>query len=168
MLMKMGLFITAGTLAEDKKTREICGLKGLWKSHPLWVSSFTVLSAAIVGIPPMNGFMSKWFIILSSAGAGTVIPALVIAAGTVISAAYYLRVLSAFISPEDERSESASAAPPRRIRRKGISLALVTSFALLCLVLGATAFSPISREFFSSIGDTAVDVGAYVELVTGR
>ncbi len=168
MLMKMGLFITAGTLSGDRGTRDICGLTGLWKSHPLWVSAFAILSAAIVGIPPMNGFMSKWFIILSSAGAGTVIPALVIAAGTVISAAYYLRVLSAFISPEDERSESASAAPPRRIRRKGISLALVASFALLCLVLGATAFSPISREYFSSIGDTAVDVGAYVELVTGR
>ncbi len=168
MLMKMGLFITAGNLSEEKGTREICGLTGSWKSHPLWVSAFAVLSAAIVGIPPLNGFMSKWFIILSSAGTGTFIPALVIAAGTVISAAYYLKILSAFISPEEGSSGDLPPSAPRKPRRRSISFAIVGSFALLCLVLGVMAFSPFFRECFSSIGQTAIDVEAYVGLVTGR
>ncbi len=169
MLMKTGLFITAGSLAEEKGTREICGLTGLWKSRPAWVAAFAVLSAAIVGIPPLNGFMSKWFIILSSAETGTVIPALVIAAGTVISAAYYIRVLSTFMSPGEMSSGDASTPSSLKTRRrKGISMAITGIFALLCLVVGVMAFSPFSREFFTSTGWAAVDVGAYVRLVTGR
>jgi len=169
MLMKIGLFITAGKIAEDKGTREICRLTGSWKISPIWVSAFAVLSAAIVGIPPLNGFMSKWFLILSSVGAGSVIPALVIAAGTVISAAYYLRVISSLISPEDVSSEDLPPLAPRGTRRgKRISMAIVGSFTLLCLVLGIVAFSPLFRDFFSSTGRTAVDVEAYVKLVTGR
>jgi multicomponent Na+:H+ antiporter subunit D len=168
MLMKMGLFITAGSLAEKRGTREISRLTGLWKSSPVWVSAFAVLSAAIVGIPPLNGFMGKWFIILSSAGAGSVTPALVIAAGTVISAAYYLRVLSSFISPEDVSPESGTPSVPVKIRAKGTSLAIAGSFAFFCFLLGVMAFSPFLRDWFSSIGQTAVDVGAYVGLVTGK
>jgi multicomponent Na+:H+ antiporter subunit D len=171
MVMKMGLFIIAGKLVDDRGTRNICGLTGSWKNNPPWVLAFVVLSAAIVGIPPMNGFMSKWFIILSSAEAGTVIPALVITAGTVISAAYYLRVLSAFISPKDEPSENAeinNPATPRKIRRKYISLAIVWVFSFLCVFLGIMAFSPFFRGLFASTGRTAVDVKAYVGLVTGR
>ena len=168
MLMKMGLFIAAGNVSDEKGTREICKLTGLWKEKPFWVLGFTVLSAAIVGIPPLNGFMSKWFIILSSAGAGTVIPALVIAAGTVISAAYYLRVLSAFVSPGESDQEDPFKSSPRKVRSKIVSLTIVGSFAMFCLALGIMAFSPFSREYFSSIGRTAVDVGAYVGLVTGR
>ncbi|MDT8284615.1 MAG: proton-conducting transporter membrane subunit [Thermovirgaceae bacterium] len=159
MLMKMGLFITAGSISDEKKTREIPRMNGLWLSRPRLVVLFTVLAAAIVGIPPLNGFMSKWYLILASAGTGGVIPALIIVAGTVISAAYYIRVIFRFFAPGD--------APGKGHPQRPFSLAVAVIFAISCAAFGLLPFTGAFRECLFSIGESATDVAGYLRAVTG-
>lgn len=156
MFMKGGLFITAGQLVEDMKTRNISELRGLYRHRPGFVIAFTVFAAAIVGIPPLNGFMGKWYLMLASVDAGNIFSALALAAGTVISAFYYLRILSSFYSPGE--------APPRR-KNPYWPLVVSGAFAVFCVALGMTPFLPSLWNVFSDIGTCALDTAAYIAAV---
>jgi len=61
-IFKQGLFLNAGIVEKETGTSKIEKLGGLFKRFPVTFISFTVLAAAISGIPPLNGFLSKWMI----------------------------------------------------------------------------------------------------------
>jgi multicomponent Na+:H+ antiporter subunit D len=159
MVMKSGLFITAGHLADDMKTREIPEMKGLFRFRPRFVTVFSLLAAGIVGIPPLAGFMGKWFLMLASTKAGNILPALALGVGTVISAAYYLRVLKSFFAPGEEPSRQRPAFWP---------LAVSGTLAACCIILGIVPFLSPLWELFASIGDQTLDVAGYIAVVSGR
>ena len=63
-LFKSLLFLSAGSVIHARHTREIDHLGGLAKSMP-WTAGFFLLgAAAICGLPPLNGFISEFFIYL--------------------------------------------------------------------------------------------------------
>ena len=59
---KSCLFFTAGDVEYRAKTSELDELGGLSKLMPLTYFSCLIASFAISGIPPLNGFVSKWLI----------------------------------------------------------------------------------------------------------
>ncbi len=168
MLMKMGLFITGGDICDSTGTRSINAMKNTGGKAAASVAMFTIFAAAIVGVPPLNGFMSKWFIMLFSVNSSGLYPALTIAAGTIISAAYYYRVVSALVSPGGRRHTAS-------LRNNGLSRPNVSAssvitgaFAVLCLLLGVMALWPSMQNCFLSIGEAAVDIEGYARLVLGK
>lgn len=63
-LFKSLLFFSAGSVVHASGTRQIDRLGGLAKSMP-WTALFFLIGAvAICGLPPLNGFVSEWFIYL--------------------------------------------------------------------------------------------------------
>jgi formate hydrogenlyase subunit 3/multisubunit Na+/H+ antiporter MnhD subunit len=64
-LFKSLLFLGAGAVAHGTGTREIDHLGGLARTMPRTAMLFLVGSAAIVGLPPLNGFVSEWLVLLS-------------------------------------------------------------------------------------------------------
>lgn len=58
------LFLSAGSVIHQVKTREIDRLGGLAKSMPFTATCFLAGSVAICGLPPLNGFVSEFFIYL--------------------------------------------------------------------------------------------------------
>lgn len=61
-LFKSLLFLGAGSVLHATGTREMSQLGGLWQMMP-WTSGLFALGAvAIVGLPPLNGFVSEWLI----------------------------------------------------------------------------------------------------------
>ncbi|MCF7863868.1 MAG: hypothetical protein K9L89_03660, partial [Kiritimatiellales bacterium] len=63
-LFKSLLFMGAGSVVHASGTREIDRMGGLAKSMP-WTAAFFLIGAvAICGLPPLNGFVSEWFIYL--------------------------------------------------------------------------------------------------------
>jgi len=159
MFMKVGLFIAAGHIAEDMKTRNISDLRGLYHHRRWFVIVFSLLAAAIVGIPPLGGFMSKWYLMLATTKAGNVIPALVLAFGTVISAFYYMRILKVFYSSGD---------PPPRQTDPYWSLAIAGTCALCCVFLGSFPFVPSFWKLFSDMGINAVDTAEYISTILSK
>ena len=59
-LFKSLLFLGAGAVVRATGTRNIERLGGLAKRMPLTWAAFLVGSVAIVGLPPLNGFVSEW------------------------------------------------------------------------------------------------------------
>lgn len=63
-LFKTLLFLSAGSAIHAGGTRQIDRLGGLAKPLP-WTAAFFLIGAvAICGLPPLNGFVSEWFVYL--------------------------------------------------------------------------------------------------------
>ncbi len=87
-LFKALLFFGAGSVLHATGTREMSRLGGLWRSMPWTAAMFALGSAAISGLPPLNGFVSEWLVYLGlldaalgrSTAAWAAIPAVIIVA----------------------------------------------------------------------------------------
>jgi multicomponent Na+:H+ antiporter subunit D len=97
-LLKSALFFCAGIVILQTGKRKIHDLAGYGEKNPLVAFCFVVLSLGVIGIPPMNGFVSKFLICLAAIEAKHSILALVIIFASLITAAYYFRVIQVFYS----------------------------------------------------------------------
>ena len=61
-LFKSVLFLAAGAVYRATGTRNLEQLGGLARRMPLTWIAFLVGAAAIVGLPPLNGFVSEWLV----------------------------------------------------------------------------------------------------------
>ena len=69
-LFKSLLFLGAGAVYRSTGTRDIEQLGGLARWMPHTANVFLIGSVAIVGLPPLNGFVSEWFVFRSLLSAG--------------------------------------------------------------------------------------------------
>lgn len=69
-LFKSLLFLGAGSIYHRTHEREIDRLGGLWQAMPATATAFLIGSAAIIGLPPLNGFVSEWLVFRSLLQAG--------------------------------------------------------------------------------------------------
>jgi len=61
-LYKSGLFLTAGAVRKQTGEKDLDNLGGLITVMPLTFISALVFALSISGVPPFNGFVSKWII----------------------------------------------------------------------------------------------------------
>jgi len=70
VVYKSCLFLSAGAVEKKTGTTDLDKLGGLSKTMPVVYVSFLIASLAISGVPPLNGFASKWMIYLGVIEAG--------------------------------------------------------------------------------------------------
>ena len=97
-IMKGALFFCAGIMIAKAGTRDVQGLSGFNRQQPSIVFAFTIASLGMIGIPPTNGFVSKWLICLAAVEAGYTVLAVIILMASAITAAYYFRVIQVLFS----------------------------------------------------------------------
>ena len=61
-IYKSGLFLSAGAVEQQSGKKELDELGGLSRAMPLTFAATLVFALSISGIPPFNGFASKWMI----------------------------------------------------------------------------------------------------------
>ncbi|MBU2266395.1 MAG: complex I subunit 5 family protein, partial [Candidatus Omnitrophica bacterium] len=61
-IYKSCLFFSAGSVEKQAKTTNLDSLGGLAKYMPVTFVTFLIAAFAISGIPPFNGFVSKWMV----------------------------------------------------------------------------------------------------------
>jgi len=61
-LFKALLFMSAGAVYRMTGTRNIEELGGLARRMPITFAAFLIGSIAIIGVPPLNGFVSEWLV----------------------------------------------------------------------------------------------------------
>lgn len=105
-LIKALLFFVAGAVIHEVGTKNLNELSGLARKMPMTTLAFIIGAAAIIGLPPLNGFASKWIIYESSAMYNPILAAIAVV-GTVFSLAAYTRVLFTFLGRESEKVKSA-------------------------------------------------------------
>ncbi|WP_121822160.1 monovalent cation/H+ antiporter subunit D family protein [Halostella salina] len=92
-VMKGGLFMAAGAVAAATGARTVSEYRGLASRRPVLAGSFAVLALAMVGVPPAVGFVGKWYIALAAVEAEAWSIAVVILVSTLLTLAYFARVI---------------------------------------------------------------------------
>jgi len=92
-LMKALLFLCAGSIIYKTGIRKISDLRRIGYRMPITMGCFTIGALAMMGIPPLCAFMSKWYLLTASARAGYPILIVVLLLCSLLAAIYYLRVV---------------------------------------------------------------------------
>ncbi|MDO4490360.1 MAG: proton-conducting transporter membrane subunit [Lachnospiraceae bacterium] len=68
--VKNTLFLVAGAIIYKTGRTRVEQLRGIGKEMPITMWCFTLVSVALIGIPPTSGFISKWYLATGSLESG--------------------------------------------------------------------------------------------------
>lgn len=103
---KAMLFMAAGVIIYSTGVRQIKDLASIGRVLPLTMLAFTIGSASMIGIPGTGGLISKWYLALSALESGRPVFVLIILAGSLLNAIYYMPiVINAFMHQGDFNGE---------------------------------------------------------------
>ncbi|MDP2945648.1 MAG: proton-conducting transporter membrane subunit [Atribacterota bacterium] len=136
-IMKSTLFFCAGIMIYETGTREVQGLSGFNRQQPAITFAFVIASLGMIGIPPINGFASKWLICLAAVEAGYTVLVVIILIASAISAAYYFRVIQVLFSGPLEQNPTPTYGGGQVVHEGNFFKALpIYILAAGCLLLG--------------------------------
>ena len=72
-LIKCALFLVAGALIFHTGKTGVDDFTGIGKKMPVLLWCYTIVSLGLIGIPPMGGFISKWYLATGSLEEGTAV-----------------------------------------------------------------------------------------------
>ena len=144
-LMKITLFFAAGNYAETLGIHKVSEMDGVGRRMPGTTLAFTVGALGMIGVPPVAGFVSKWYLALGAAEAGVmlwVMPVLIIS--SLLNAAYFLPILyRAWFRDADAGFAPAAATAGTRETHAFLLWPPITT-ATLALAAGLFAAAPYS------------------------
>lgn len=135
-LAKAAMFMAAGNLLLSTGAQRLEGLTGTSRRLPLSLMTFGLAAVTIMGLPPSAGFTAKWLWLQASLAAGQWLWVLVLALGTLLSAAYVFRVL---------RCSFVEDVPEPVFRKLPLAMELIAlALALAAIGLGLAAAWPLA------------------------
>ncbi|RKY31683.1 MAG: hypothetical protein DRP74_04400 [Candidatus Omnitrophota bacterium] len=146
-LYKSSLFLNTGNVEKAVNTTELDKLGGLNKAMPVTYATFIIASLSIAGVPPFNGFFSKWMIyqgivsqlqVVSPALKTTGTICLVAAMfGSALTLASFMKLIHAtFLGPRDNQ-------PAKGQKNREVSWLMwlpSVILTLLCVIFGIFAY----------------------------
>ncbi len=98
--IKITLFFCVGAIMHITGKTEIQEIQGLGKQLPILMWCFSLSAISLVGIPPTNGFVSKWFLAIGSLQTGSFVIPIVLLLSALLTAGYLLPIITtAFFKP---------------------------------------------------------------------
>lgn len=105
-MIKSGLFLCAGAIIYRTGKRQVSQLSGIGKEMPVTIGCMTLLSLALIGIPPAGGFVSKWYLATGALSSDTGIFAwlgpVVLLLSALLTAGYLLPISMKGFFPGEE------------------------------------------------------------------
>ncbi|WP_305072338.1 complex I subunit 5 family protein [Propionivibrio sp.] len=147
-IMKITLFFCAGNYAETLGIHKVSEMGGAGHRMPLTTLAFSIAALGLIGVPATAGFVSKWYLGQGALAAGLPWVLAVLAASSLLNAAYFLPVLyrAWFLPPPAAWPEGNIL--PRGSRETTLLLLLPPLFTagltLLAGMLAMTEFSPLA------------------------
>lgn len=154
------LFLCAGAVLYRTGTTDLNKLSGLSKKMPFTTVMFLVGAAAISGIPPFNGFASKWLIYESTFQTEMPIITIVALIVSVLTLASFIKVAhSAFFGAENEEFKSVKEIPFSMKLPIGI-------LASLCFILGICS-NFVMEKVLTPVVESIRDIPNYIDSMMG-
>ena len=153
-IYKMCLFLSGGNVEYKTKTSELDNLGGLGRIMPFTFFATVIAACAISGIPPFNGFFSKWMIyqgLVENGKSGGALWVFCLAAamfGSALTLASFIKLIHAIFL--GQRANSIEHRAERKGQRDEVSWQMwvpVITLAILCIVFGVFAYQ-IPLKFF--------------------
>jgi multicomponent Na+:H+ antiporter subunit D len=91
--LKITLFFCAGTLHAHAHLDHVSQLDGVGRRMPFTMAAFGVASLGLAGVPPLGGFVSKWFLGAGAIESGEVVFAVVLLGSGLLTAGYLLPIV---------------------------------------------------------------------------
>ena len=89
---KITLFFCAGAYMVGAHKTKVSELAGIGKSMPITTLAFLIGSLSIIGLPPMGGLWSKWYLALGTLEAEQIVLLCVLMASSLLNIAYLLPI----------------------------------------------------------------------------
>jgi hydrogenase-4 component B len=169
-LFKSLLFLGAGVVVQVTGTREIDRLGGLARVVPRSAAAFLIGSLAIVGLPPLNGFVSEWLVFLGLLQAGATSGALraasAVTAGLALTGALALACFTKLYGTVFLGLPRQAPAPERRTEAGLVSPQWVLAAA--CVAIGTLPglVLPIATRVAGSVLGLSGESTSAVEAAT--
>ncbi len=160
-IYKSCLFLSAGSVEYRSKTTELDRLGGLGVKMPLTMVAFMVAAFAISGVPPFNGFYSKWMVyqgVIELGDQTKLWPVFLIAAmfGSVLTLALFLKMIhSLFLGERPKALDKV-----REARFVMVMPTLLLAFA--CVLFGVFAQAiPLKHLILPALPFPVAGIGFY-------
>ncbi|WP_315114758.1 monovalent cation/H+ antiporter subunit D family protein [uncultured Clostridium sp.] len=115
-VIKITLFFCVGAIMYTRGKTEISQIKGIGREMPITLWCFTISSISLIGIPPTNGFVSKWFLAQGSLGAGKILFPAILLFSALLTSMYLLPIITeAFFKREKGNAHITSEAPRKML-----------------------------------------------------
>jgi proton-translocating NADH-quinone oxidoreductase chain N len=134
-IAKAGLFLCAGIIEQNTKTKDIREMGGLIKTMPITAGAFLFCAFSVMGIPPFGGFFSKYIVFAGAIQNREFIFSFVFLAGAILTILYLLRLFNAIFMNEDHAIKPAKEGSP-------IMIACVAFLAVLSILGGILIYYP--------------------------
>ena len=134
---KITLFFSAGAIMVASHKTEISQMRGLGRTMPFTMMAFLIGSLSVIGLPPMGGMWSKWFLVMGTLESKYYIPLFVLLISSLLNVAYLLPIairgfFSKPVSEHEETKNGIHEAP----------LPCLIAMAITCLGCIALFFYP--------------------------
>ncbi|MBM3310374.1 MAG: monovalent cation/H+ antiporter subunit D family protein [Candidatus Aminicenantes bacterium] len=98
--LKITLFFCAGAIYVNLRRENVSDLDGVGRAMPWTMAAFALGAVGLAGIPPLNGFVGKWYLGLGAAAAGRTAAVYLLVGSGLLNAGYLFPiVLRAFFKP---------------------------------------------------------------------
>jgi multicomponent Na+:H+ antiporter subunit D len=146
-LMKSGLFLVAGGIIQRTGLKSIPRFAGLGKRMPLTMAGFAIAALSMVGIPPLAGFWSKFYLVWGAVELGNWVVAVVIAASSLLTLVYFVRLFEQIFVREPQEAAVAEAVEPgpRVVATVGVLAIAIVVVGLLNAVLVGRVLLPMAE-----------------------
>lgn len=144
-VIKVALFLFAGTVIHETGQERVEGLCGVGKKLPVTLWGFTIASLGLVGIPPTAGFISKWYLATSAmdanVGVFSYLGPVILLISALLTAGYLLTITADGFFPGNKAVPAAEEENSHAHAKEGGPMMLVPLlfFAAAAVVLGVFA-----------------------------
>ena len=133
-VIKSALFLCAGAIIYKTGKTNVDELKGIGKEMPVTIWCYTFASAALIGIPPASGFISKWHLAIGSLESGistfSWLGPVVLLVSALLTAGYLLPItVNGFLPGEDYDYEHLQKKEP--VKAMLVPILILAAFAVL-------------------------------------
>jgi multicomponent Na+:H+ antiporter subunit D len=146
-VMKACLFLVAGNLRMKEGHSDISKFDDSYrKKYPWTMASFSVAAISMVGLPPLAGFFSKWYLALGTIDNENWLFLTVILVSSLLNAVYFFRILeNVYMMNSKKDQKEASDAKKDEVP---VSMLLPTSVLAIALFVIGFANAAIVAVLF--------------------
>ncbi|MBF0100167.1 MAG: monovalent cation/H+ antiporter subunit D family protein [Desulfobacterales bacterium] len=106
---KIALFFCAGAIFVATKKKDISELGGLGYQMPLTMIAFGLASLSMIGVPPVSGFVTKWYLALGAMDLANVVLLSVLLISSLLNAGYFVPIfLTSFFDKPKNSTQGVS------------------------------------------------------------
>lgn len=159
-VFKSLLFLCSGAVEYRTGTRDLGKLGGLIRKMPVTMTTCSIGSLSIAGLPPFNGFWSKLIIILALFKAGYIVYGAIAILVGFITLAYFVKLQSNVLFGKLPEALAG-------VREAPFSMVLpLVILAILCLGFGI-AYPFVEADLLRAAFDALLDKAGFVNVLFG-